>query len=111
LKDQKIIYSKMKVIARGGGVIGVQSAFGGLGIYKPDVFTRFDYSQEGEVIFDECEHITLHRKCIVDGLSLGINPKMINSWFNEYNLNKLIFVRVLRDLRRTTMEPKSRGMK
>jgi hypothetical protein len=108
---QKIIYSKMKVIARGGGVIGVQSAFGGLGIYKPDVFTRFDYSQEGEVIFDECEHITLHRKCIVDGLSLGINPKMINSWFNEYNLNKLIFVRVLRDLRRTTMEPKSRGMK
>jgi glycosyltransferase involved in cell wall biosynthesis len=108
---QKILYSKMKVITRGEAVINVQSAFGGLGIYKPSVFTRFDYSREGETLFDECEHITLHNKCIADGCSLGINPRMINSWLNEYNLNKVIFVRVLRDVKRMTMKQKSRGTK
>jgi len=108
---QKILYSKMKVIARGEAVIEVQSAFGGLGIYKPAIFTQFDYSRAGETLLDECEHITLHKKCIAHGWALGINPMMINSWFNEYNLNKVIFVRVLRDLKQIIIKRMSRGTK
>ena len=108
---QNILYLKMRVIPRNAAVIEVQSAFGGLGIYKPAIFTQFDYSREGETLFDECEHITLHNKCIAYGWTLGINPRMINSWLNEYNLNKVIFVRVLRDVKRMATKQMSRGTK
>jgi hypothetical protein len=100
IRRQKNIYSKMRIIPFWNQVIKVDSAFGGFAIYKTEIFLKFDYSVETLVDSEECEHVTFHRKCVDAGYNLGINPRMINNWFNEYNLNKIVLIRLARDAKR-----------
>ncbi len=107
---QRILYSKMKRIPVRSEIISVESAFGGLGVYRPDLFLNFDYSFAHGELHDESEHVVFHKKCIAAGYSLGINPRMINAHFNNYNLNKFYPVRFLRDFKRYVENRLSGGL-
>lgn len=106
---QRTIYQQMKVIFPGQNVIEVESAFGGFGIYRAEIFQKYDYSLEVNEVPDGSEHITLHRKLKNAGFTLAIDPALINNWLNEYNINKLVFVRVIKDLKRIKSNQTRRG--
>jgi hypothetical protein len=92
------IYSKMRRLK--GKPIKVDSAFGGLAMYKPEVFLSFDYSTISDLSYGMCEHLDLHSKCVDSELSLYIDPKFTNNHWNEYNLNKFIIIRFLREFKK-----------
>jgi hypothetical protein len=95
---KKAIYSRMIRIKPSEDWIEVNSGFGGLGIYKAELFKKFDYSlREGDLSF-ESEHVALSKKITEDGNKIFINPRMINNHFNTYNINRFLLVRQLRYL-------------
>jgi hypothetical protein len=104
---QEVLYSKMRRIPRNSEVIRVDSAFGGLGIYKTEIFLKFDYSLNEGQVPDGSEHVTFHKKCTEGGFSLGINPEMINTTYNEYNINKHYLIRFLKDFKRNLRHRKA----
>ena len=90
---RKLIYDKMLKIPKNSDWIQVDSAFGGLAIYRTELFLKNDYSIIYEKGHIRSEHIDFHEKCIKTNFKLYINPKLINSNYNEYNVNKNIFIR------------------
>lgn len=95
---RKLIYDKMIKIPMNANWIQVRSAFGGLAIYRTELFLKNDYSVICVRGFIRSEHIDFHEKCIKDNYKLFINPKLINSTWNEYNVNKNIIVRQSRSI-------------
>ncbi len=93
-----LIYDKMKIIDKNQQPINVLSAFGGLGIYKSEVFLNCDYSRINEHV-RQSEHVDLHMKAVNYGYRFAINPALINSNWNTHNVNRLFFVRVIRSFR------------
>ena len=59
------------------GLIEVDSAFGGLGIYKKEAFISATYigSEDGK---DICEHVPFHRSLKKKGYRLFINAALTN---------------------------------
>jgi len=100
---KKIIYKKMKILRKSTDWIEVESAFGGMAIYKANVFQEFDYGNQNTIEELECEHITLHRKMNEAGMKIYVCPEFINSHINIYNLNKITLLRVLRHLKRKAL--------
>ena len=94
---EKAIYSKMRVIKVGSHWIKVQSAFGGLGIYRTNLFLTSNYDRIEPYGNQRSEHIDFHSKCVANGASLYINPNLINANWNIYNLNKFKLVRFARE--------------
>ena len=78
--------------------IEVDSAFGGIGIYKSEVFLNYDYSLDRNSGQGISEHVTLHAKMRADGLKLYVNPSFINGNWNTYNVNRFLVVRQARQL-------------
>ncbi len=93
---KKVIYDRMKKIKKNASWIEVNSAFGGLAIYRTDLLLQHDYSQELQQDKIYSEHVDFHSKCVVNGANLYINPKLINSHWNIYNFNRFRVVRLLR---------------
>lgn len=77
------VYARMKRIRPGSEWIPVQSAFGGVGIYRREVFVKGRYSG---VINQRpvCEHVPFHEALIEDGARLFINPDFINARVVEH---------------------------
>lgn len=92
------IYSKMRIISPFSSWIKVDSGFGGLGIYRSGVFLNHDYSVDDSSDLFESEHVTLSRKICKSGGSIYINPRLINNFFNTYNINRYILIRQSRDI-------------
>jgi hypothetical protein len=99
----KFIYSKMKRVKKDDSWISVNSAFGGFAIYKPWVFLDFDYDAMSRG-YTVSEHVDFHEKTAVASSRYFINPYLINSNINEYNLNKLKLVRLARFLKTKIMD-------
>ena len=97
---QKAIYSKMRKISPRDSWIKVESAFGGLGVYKTQVFLKYDYSFQNLDSEVYSEHIDLHYQCNINQHDLFINPLMINSNWNIYNINRIKIVRFLREFKK-----------
>ena len=97
---KKVIYSKMRRIRKSLPWIPVKSSFGGMAIYKPNVFLHFDYGKLFELTPIQSEHVDLHLKCNEIGLKQFINPYMINSNYNNYNLNRIKLIRFLREVKK-----------
>jgi hypothetical protein len=79
------IVSRMIEIAPDGPWIEVDSAFGGLGIYRRSILEniRFDgVSLSGQ---RACEWVSFNQTLRTRGYKLFINPKMINGGFNEHS--------------------------
>jgi hypothetical protein len=92
----KIIYKKMIRIDQNAEPVKVISAFGGLGIYKTEIFLNCDYSRY-DLELRQSEHVDLHFKASNLGYQFAINPKMINSNWNTHNINRLILIRLIRN--------------
>jgi hypothetical protein len=93
---ERAIYSRMRRISISSPWIEVSSGFGGLGIYKAEIFSQFDYTLNSEDSPTESEHVTLSNRIIQTGGRIYINPRMINNYFNTYNINRFFIVRQLR---------------
>ncbi|CAB4599659.1 MAG: hypothetical protein F2657_05475 [Actinobacteria bacterium] len=90
------LYDKMRVISKKTHWIKVDSAFGGLGIYKSKWFLTYDYSGRSDNDTLDSEHVDFHLKCREAGAEFFIVPSMINSNWNEYNVNRYFIIRQLR---------------
>jgi|694.fasta_scaffold149206_2 hypothetical protein len=64
---------------RGCEPIEVESAFGGLAIYKTSALSHHTYNEKDENGNITCEHVALHRSILSDGGRIIINPRLINS--------------------------------
>ena len=73
---REYIYKHMRRIPSNSPWIEVDSGFGGLGIYKSEVFQDFDYSVSEEN-FGKCEHLALSTRIRQVGGKIYINPKLI----------------------------------
>ena len=96
-KARKVaIYNKMRIIKKNASWIKVDSAFGGFAIYKSKLFIEADYSKNPIENSHTSEHVDLHSNLLKIHPKLYINPKLINSFWNTYNVNRYFFVRFLR---------------
>lgn len=96
-RKRNLIYSKMRKIHPSSPWIEVDSGFGGFAIYKPQIFIQYDYSTNVASSQDS-EHVDLHLKARLDGNRIFINPRLINSVWNTYNINRLFLIRQMRRL-------------
>ncbi len=96
LQDAKelAIWSKMRKIRKNSPLIPVDSAFGGLGVYRKNVFMNFDYSLLNEQVH-ESEHVSLHKKITDSNGSLFIVPNMTNFSWSAHNLSSFKLLRML----------------
>jgi hypothetical protein len=94
---KKIIFDKMLRLKKNRGLIKVDSAFGGFAIYKTDVFFNSDYRLADTF---SSEHVSFHTSKANSQKSFYINAKLVNNRLNEYNLNKFVLVRFLRELKK-----------
>lgn len=81
------VYSRMIFIERNAPWIEVESAFGGLAIYKKMTLVTSQYigvRNDGKEI---CEHVELHRQINEKGYKIFINPNLINSNYTEHSNN------------------------
>lgn len=93
---QIAIWSKMRKINKEGAPIPVNSAFGGMGLYKSWVFDKFDYSiNKTPVEATESEHVALHHKIQNAGGSMYILPWFTNFGWNPHNLASFRSLRFL----------------
>ncbi|WP_190277121.1 hypothetical protein [Candidatus Planktophila dulcis] len=99
-----LIYDRMKKINRQSPWIAVESAFGGIAVYKSKLFLEADYSALDESALRQCEHVDFNLKLKNMGYKLFINPALINSHWNTYNINRFTVVRRIRGLRRKISE-------
>ncbi len=102
---KRIIYDRMRFLGFGRKLISVNSAFGGIALYRSWCFLKADYI--GAEIPHECEHVTFHRKLASSGARMYINPRFINSIINTYNINRIFLIRNFRIWRWNRM--KSQG--
>jgi len=97
------IFSQMKKIPRSSVLVEVESAFGGMGIYRKEIFERFDYALTSEQKRSESEHISLHEKITTSGGSLFIVPEMTNFSYAPHNLSAYRSFRLLDSLFRASL--------
>ena len=83
---QEAVWSQMRRIPRDKELIEVESAFGGLGVYRRRVFENFDYASLSETSTGESEHISLHKKIVDSDGRLFIVPAMTNFSYSPHNL-------------------------
>lgn len=77
------VHARMITIAPDHDWIEVESAFGGLAIYRKDALLgcRYDgLSEDGQEV---CEHVPLHAQMRARGRRLFINPSLINAGYTE----------------------------
>jgi hypothetical protein len=81
------MYAKMITIPENSEWIEVESAFGGLAVYKRAVLNGARYigvtSQKEEI----CEHVIFHRMLRSKGARIFINPRLINCGYTEHSRN------------------------
>jgi predicted nucleotidyltransferase len=78
--------------------IPVESAFGGLCIYRRWVFDQFDYLEESVEPRLENEHVTIHRKLRAAGGQIYIHPGLINSKWTTHSLGSRPFILFLNSI-------------
>lgn len=72
------LYSKMFTISKSCKPIIVESAFGGMAIYKREILQDVKYIGLDESGDEICEHVALHDQMRKSGYKIYINPKLIN---------------------------------
>ena len=79
------LYTKMIKIPKNSNVIEVQSAFGGMGIYKYECMKIATYIGKNSHQKEVCEHVYFHHQLCENKKKLIINPAFINGAWNEHN--------------------------
>jgi hypothetical protein len=78
------VSSRMIAIAEDTDWIEVDSAFGGLAIYRRAILQDFTYSGLDASGGEICDHPTLHQQIRAAGGRIFINPRLINGGLNEH---------------------------
>ena len=90
------IKSRMIKIGKEHEWIQVESAFGGLAIYRCDILGSAKYigkTPYGEPI---CEHVPFNQNLVDNGFRIYINPKMINTTRTDHTLRSMFGSRISR---------------
>ncbi len=92
---QHAVFDRMIHIPSHLPPIEVESAFGGISIYKRWVFDHFDYTSDLE---DKsiCEHVALNSKIRDRGGRIFIHPGLINTHWTTHSLNANRFVSTMK---------------
>jgi hypothetical protein len=93
---ERAVKSKMLRIPTHVSPISVDSAFGGLCIYKRWIFEQCDYNYDGEHMQSENSHVTLNRKAKGNGARVFIHPELINSKRRHLHFLQKEFIRQLK---------------
>ena len=93
------VHSRMITIPASRDWIAVDSAFGGLAIYKKKLFDFGEYRGLSEMGEEICEHIHFHEKLILGGARLFINPALITAEYTEHTEILLLSKRILQSLK------------
>ncbi len=80
------LYSRMITIAEGAEWIEVESAFGGLAIYRREALEDVNYCGTDSNGRDLCEHVSLNTQIRSKGYRIFINPCLINTAVTEHSL-------------------------
>ena len=83
------VTNKMKSISKGSPPILVESAFGGLGIYKIRAFLDSEYIGHKRDGSEICEHVAFHETLTRKGYKLYIVPSLVNLNHRSQRLNAL----------------------
>lgn len=78
--------------------IPVDSAFGGLCIYRRWVFNQCDYLEDLVEPLNENEHVTIHRKIRAAGGEIYIHPGLVNSKWTSHSLGATPFIKILNSI-------------
>lgn len=94
---QIAIHSRMVHLSRKAEWIEVDSAFGGLAIYRREALLagRYHGVLEGRPI---CEHVPLHAELRVRGYRIFINPALINAHRTDHSARIGLSVRLRREI-------------
>ena len=90
------INSRMVRIPKDSAWIEVDSAFGGMAIYRAETLKSARYvgsTDSGEMI---CEHVALHSNIRAQGFKIFINPNFINFAYTDHSKNARIWNRFAR---------------
>lgn len=85
------VLSKMIRISEYDEPIKVQSAFGGLGIYKKEKILNGEYRGIDPYGREVCEHVPLHLDFFKNA-HLYINPRLVNGGWNEHSRWRQSFI-------------------
>jgi hypothetical protein len=83
--QEAAVYGRMIRIPPNSNWIPVDSAFGGLAIYKSDAVVGLRYAGLTATGTEICEHVSFNFEFKRRGGRLLINPKMLNDSWNEHN--------------------------
>jgi hypothetical protein len=92
------VHSKMLHIEEGAKPIEVDSAFGGLAIYKRAALLVSRYEATSEDGATVCEHVPLHQAIRRVGYRIFINPALINTKATPHSWHKKRVARILRSV-------------
>jgi hypothetical protein len=92
------VHSRMIPIAKDGEWIEVESAFGGLAIYRRRALDKGEYAGLDGDGHEVCEHVALHGDIKA---KIFINPRLINAARTEHAEALLIRNKIVRVIRRT----------
>jgi glycosyltransferase involved in cell wall biosynthesis len=90
------VYSKMITVAEDGSWIEVDSAFGGLAVYRRAVLRDVEYAGLTDAGDEICEHVELHKQITARGGRIFINPRLINARDVEHSRNRHLVFRLRR---------------
>ena len=85
------VYSRMIKLSKDSPWIEVDSAFGGIAIYKKEIFKNGIYKGLDNIGNEICEHVNFHKALKEKGAKIYINPKFINAKYTNHT-KKIIFV-------------------
>jgi hypothetical protein len=91
---QKAVYSRMIKIKYNENPIEVNSAFGGLGVYKKNAILSSEYFGLDEKNEEFCEHVSLHTSLREKGYRLYIVPSLINCGWNDHSQNSRFLAKI-----------------
>ncbi|MET0533427.1 MAG: glycosyltransferase family 2 protein [Steroidobacter sp.] len=91
------IHSRMVRLSPHAEWIEVDSAFGGLAIYRREALLAGDYSgvQGAQSV---CEHVPLHAQLRAKGLRIFLNPALINAHRTDHSARIRMHVRLRREI-------------
>lgn len=79
------VHTNMVTISEDSDWIEVESAFGGIAIYPTKALGTTRYKGHDDLGRDTVDHIAFHKGIRENGYPIFINPKLINTSFNEHN--------------------------
>jgi glycosyltransferase involved in cell wall biosynthesis len=102
------VVSKMKLLDRNSPLLPVESAFGGLAVYRREILRGARYSGVDSGGNARCEHVALHESIIAGGGRIFINPRLVAGGWSAHVIKAIIKLLVLFALGNTVFQKLSR---